>query len=702
MRLLQLVEKKSTTSQAAESDEINEEQLEKIKLWHEEICASQIAATQSTHPALQWGLLFSNFLNKYFKSRVSSSVNNNTPLPFALCIGGSLLSGISTPYSPTEIFIILKDKQEFAVYNQYLIDMLEDFKQIAKQDKSDLLGINFCKTKPPFLCGNREVLLQQLDKLEGNAWLINILSASVIMGDNNLLHEIQHDLTKQGIYRYEKHYKHISSFLYDLTTRQNPEPKTKDTINLQEDIMAPLSCFIFALKYEFNLLNISTTKELIFALETFENISPDVATLIRTVLAKASKIMWDHHLDLKKPIYFLKITSKNREELLSLLDIIAVIRTIANQRIKRRESSIYPSHIAMRCVTLDKQNLTLSEKIISEKNHKVNIFNATDEMKKYFDDHINTFKIDTAGRPEAIASRLFNDVSIPAHFTSYIDNFFLCVSKGNIEPTKFHSWLWAAIRRCSHDIFDTAGHIKQDLLAIINQDKWYDNSSKKIGREKLNNFILFSYFMNALFAGIVNDPRYIKINQASIEFDSLNPLMRQIQLHTNDFFQSNIYSQKIIKKIQETNYYAALIGEMACLNSLIARLANSLKLNINNRESELYRLYLGTEDNINSLQGLFTSINTFIKNRERTNIISPQEFHDYDTKINKLIETFAKELLILLKEIKTSWRHRLFIESCEIDKILPFIDKMKIQLAFFAQEAVKVPENKFPEKCSIS
>jgi hypothetical protein len=212
--------------------------------------------------------------------------------------------------------------------------------------------------------------------------------------------------------------------------------------------------------------------------------------------------------------------------------------------------------------------------------------------------------------------------------------------------------------------------------------------------------------MNALFAGVVNDPRYIEKNETSLHTNTDNPLLRQVQIYTIDFFQMHIYSQPILKKIQDTNYYTALIGVMACLEALSMRLKNAINKNINKAEIELYQKYLGDDHNINTINGILSSIKKLINSRNLNNdeVISRDEFHDYDTKIIRLLENLQKEMSKLLIEIKNSWRHRLFSlfnEGLEIEKIDSFINKTRIQLVFFAQDTVKKPDSA-SDKCVVS
>lgn len=681
-------------------EELNELQLKQIQEWHNEIATYIKVASEATSPALQWGLLFSKFLQRYCSQLPLFNGIKGDNLPFAFCIGGVHISEFSTPFCEINVFVILQKENDIALFNAILKDLYNILFHIAKKSNLPLFDSKSPEFKTHYLCGTPNQLNHQITHSAGYHWILQSLSATVFFGNNNLLLDFQNDLMQKGIYRNNKQYQYISSFLYDMAILSLNNTTNKKMIDLYEDIIAPNLLILYALQYEFKLNNIYLPKELITYLEHKKYISSDVALLFNKIFTVAGTARWNLHYETKRHLDLIKLNNQNSEMLSELLSITAIIKSAAAQRIKKRDTSIYPSSKIYRSMTIDKQNVEFTITSAQKKPRAINIFDATDEMKKYFDAHTAHFKIDLDARPEATASRLFNNARIPTHFNTYIENFFYCVSQGNLIQDKFHSWMWAAIRRCSHDIFDAKGEIKADLFAIINTDKWYDKSRKKIGAEQLKKFILFSYFMNALFAGVISDPRYAKAQQLTIESD--NPLMRQIQILTNGFFQTHIYPQIVIKNIQNTNYYVALEGCLACLNALITKITHSLKTNINKSELTLYHSYLGKEDNINTLKGLFYSIQTLINHRNVNKNITQQEFHDYETKISQLLDNFDMGLKQLLPIIKKSWLNRLFIEGSEIEKIIASIHKAKTQLTFFTQEAVQEPDNKSSSPCTIS
>lgn len=701
MRRLKAVFKDDTQKLQEEPvEEFTEQQLKQIQEWHHEISTYIKAASEAANPALQWGLLFSKFLQRYCSQLSLFTGKNADNHSFAFCIGGIHLSEFSTPFCLINIFVILQNENDIALFNTILSDLYKILFHIAKKSNIPLFDCKSPGFKTHFLCGTHQQLYQQLANTEDYHWILQALSAIVFFGNNNILNGFQNELMQRGIFRNNKQYQYISSFLYDIAIFSLNNTTNKNIINLYDEIIAPTLLVLYALRYEFKITNIYLPKELVIYLEHKKCISSEVAVLFNRVLSDAGIIRWNLHSEEKKYIDLIKFNNKNKEILAELLSITAIIKSAAAQRIKKRDTTIYPSSKIFRSMTIDKQNVQFAITNPHKKSRAINIFDATDEMKRYFDAHTAHFKIDLEARPEAIASRLFNNVKTPDHFKNYIENFFLCINQGFINKEKFHSWMWAAIRRCSHDIFDTKGEIKADLLSIINADKWYDKACKKIGTEQLKKFILFSYFMNALFAGVINDPRYAKAQQITVDSD--NPLMRQIQILTNEFFQVHIYPHIAIKNIQNVNYYVALEGSLACLNALIIKITHSLTANINKAESNLYKTYLGSEDNINTLKGLFHSISTLINHRKQNRAIKQQEFHDYDTKINTLLINFEYNLNQLNLVIKKSWLNKLFIESSDIEKILASIHKTKKQLMFFAQEAVQEPESNAPSNCTIS
>ena len=688
-----------------ESHDLNESQLQIIK-WHSEICTLIKIANLSENPTLQWELSFIKFLSTHCISYPILSKFDISKLPFALCLGGTYASGTATPYCALNIIVILKNENGFGVMDKFLAELIKNLSRIADYDKSKLFNIPSHIVNAQYLCGTKEQLFQQLGKIEGNAWIKQALSAIVIAGDNRLLHEFQSNLMKQRIYRNNKLYHHVSCFLYDEATKDCHRILNKDQIDIYEDIIEPIFLILYGLKNEFNLSTSVIIYDLISSLKDKGHITADIEILFTRILIDAGKLRWRIHIDIKSAVDTLKIADKYKKEIGELINIVSILREEASKRIKKRENSVQASDKFSRCMNIDKQNLTDLPKKASARSSRMNIFDTTDEMKKYFHAHRTYFKLDLTGSTEALASRLFNNVSTPEHFAGYIDCFFLCIHKGNIDKNKFYNWLWAAIRRCSHDIFDSEGKIKPDLAKYINQDNWYDLASKQIGREKLNKYILFSYFMNALFAGIVNEPRYIEKNEDSLLNGAEHPLLFQAQIYINDFFNTHIYSQTVLRKIQEANYYTALVEVMACLDALSVKLKNVINKNINKAEKALYQKYLGDEQNINSIHGILFSINKLLTNRnhKKDESISREEFHDYDTKIIHLLENFQKEMSNLLIEIKSSWSHRLFSvfnEGLEIEKIDSFVKKTRTQLVFFAQDTVNKPDSS-TEKCVVS
>ena len=249
-----------------------------------------------------------------------------------------------------------------------------------------------------------------------------------------------------------------------------------------------------------------------------------------------------------------------------LVNAVALLRALANERIKRRKVTVGLSDKRSRRVDFDKNNPPHLSSVKTPSNHTQVILNVTDTMRAYIDYHAEFFEIKDGRSIEGNAWRLFNSVEIPKHFNDYIESFFRCMHKGMIDKDKFNSWMWAALRRCTHDILDEKGHLKSYIQERFNKENWYKESAKKIGQEKLDKFILFSYFMNALIAGVVSDKRYVKANHDSIQSNPDLPLMRQVQLYTTEFFNLNVYKNLKLAALQNANYLVHLLGKWLALN----------------------------------------------------------------------------------------------------------------------------------------
>lgn len=668
----------------------------RIDLLVEEFKQAVSSSNNLSVPGSNWQQFITNFLKKLIyehtgADRLFDSANPELPHPFVYCLSGPVIKGIGSPVSTIDSFVILDDKINKDLINS--INLAITRLNAELQEISQKTNVNYLLPSvvinPRKLCGTQEQLIKKMREMPTESCINAIFTAIPLVGNHQLLNDLQAKLNLQPIHSV-KIYANTISMFYGMSVVGFGGAVSGDEINLKNDIMRPVLAILDGLRLEFNLDDYLSPKNLIEVLLSHQYISEDAARLFIFALNRIGQLRW--HLDMQN-IQTQELIPINQRNIREIVDVVAILRAEANKRLKIEGDKVYLNEKRPVTFAIDKANVPYLDKMFKQDSQAFDLYVGTDIIPEHLKSEIPRIAENVAksNTPAGIASRIFNNIGHPRHLATYAESFFRCIDNGILNKDKFNQWMNSVVYRCVHDLFDAEGNIKKSIYDTININNAYDKLIEEDNKESINKNILFSYFMNPLFFNTVIPDR--RFENLSGHMDSDKPsISRTTQQYINEYFDQNIkIPHVLLKDIRNVNYCVGLSTILPVFDNVIVQFRNALDEKLDERETNLYKKYLGKDTDHDSLLGIIKSLREYLQ-QHRGKVVSTEIFHDYRDRIYACLNKFINESKLLNEELAKpkSFFENMFSPTSELNKILSVVNKAQIDMDEIAAEKIPV------------
>jgi hypothetical protein len=452
---------------------------------------------------------------------------------FYIC--GSLAKKQATPYSDFDGIVLWKDPKgdpikqaKIEKIKQALTGMDNLFQRIFERTNQlcpDPIGIS------PFKCaGTPEQVLeivQNRTRDDVDKFIVAISTARpLLMANTDLLTELKASLKSVALSAMERYKEVVNHF---------PGPKSKESVNLKLDIFRPLDAMIEALRTE--LLgsaevddNPISFKKIIEELAAQECISYEFGDFLYSIFNDAMPLRVAAHLEAQgeqDTINLVNLSPEKQRAIRCLIDKIAILRGIAEERLQRLEKKETPPRkIEFTLI----QNIPYKDKSFEREEMVLDIspYMYENSARLFFESqreiiHNNLIKANL--KQEGGYERIFNGIqNVPEHLAYLSSQLSDCFKQTDdrisLDKEQFEEWCQVLFQNAVGDLFDFEGKLRPWITDLIVNTKPGGCSLTQHQSSSSDNTIKFAllngYFTNLTSGFILNNPVSKKITESNL------------------------------------------------------------------------------------------------------------------------------------------------------------------------------------------
>jgi Nucleotidyltransferase domain len=659
-----------------------------------------------------WSAQAKSLISQIILETLKSYGVDPNDVEFYIC--GSLAKKQATPYSDFDCICLWKDPKgdpikqaKIEKIKQALTGMDNLFQRIFERTNQlcpDPIGIS------PFKCaGTPEQVLeivQNRTRDDVDKFVVAISTAQpLLMANTDLLTELKASLKSVALSAMER---------YKAVVNHFPGPKSKESVNLKLDIFRPLDAMIAALRSE--LLgsaevddNPISFKKIVEKLAAQECISYEFGDFLYSIFNDAMPLRVAAHLEAhgeQDTIYLVNLSPEKQRAIRSLVDKIAILRGIAEQRLQKLETKeTPPQKIEFTSI----QNIPYKTKSFEREEMVLDIspYMYENPARLYFESqreiiHNNLIKANL--KQEGGYEGIFNGIqNVPEHLAYLSSKLSDCFEQTNdrirLDEKQFEEWCQVLFQNAVGGLFDFQGKLRPWITDLIVNTKPGECSLTQDQSSSSDNTIKFAllngYFTNLTSISILNNPVIKEITESNPSF------WKEINEQILETLKNKVSAHQLIEK-QNQPYTIALYNLKFIIDDGIA-LLEKIKPNTTNK-----KIIVKITQRIEKYEQLKNEIDKLATDRSVT---KKDSFHNAYHFFASDFEQFTKEFKNYDRSLWLRFREafgniRLKLRSLDpvvtfskkIKNLDQFLKNTKHDYSIFAYAAARNSQNNQPEE----